>query len=95
MEEDEDPMFGDIWILPPFLEPGDELLAFIDATKYETGLAGLAILPTGIAWRNRSRDRVGRVAWSDLAKGKITTTKDDMLKIGKAETIDLSHDLSR
>ena len=86
---EEEPEFGDICLMPSFLLPGDELLAFIDGTDEGNGRAGIAILPTGIVWRNPSDDTINRENWNDLEQKKLVASNEDDLKIG-AKKIDLS-----
>jgi TIR domain len=89
-EDDDPPERGDLQLLPAFLDSEDEILAFV-GTKDYTADAGIAITPSGIAWKNPSDAKINRIGWVELAETRIlASSDDDQVAIGRALRIDLS-----
>ena len=81
---------GDLQLLPAFLDSEDEILAFVGTKDYKVD-AGIAITPSGIAWKNPSEVKVNRLGWTELAEMRIIASDgDEQVRIGKAQKIDLS-----
>jgi hypothetical protein len=72
-----------------YVRPEDELIALI--SNAHSAEDGIAVLTSGVVWRNDHRHRPERLSWRELRELKIIgAADDDVIRVGRDYEIDLS-----